>query len=277
MDILENIDYLINNSREVYRSIIVPLYQLKKEELILTLKKLETSLEKLAQDTISINRKTLIQYSIEINTSKMQLFHENFLILANNIKKQIFLEENKAEVKNQILSIKEAISHPQIYYDIEEKLKNEINIYIDFLESAKLQIKNKYIDISKEKKTKEELLKIIEAKNHVIKEQHKKINDYSWLEAKEKAKDSKISGLEEALLKKVKVTEERQILLKIHISKIESEINEIYRHIKNLNHDIKSLDNFNLEKEQISLELIRELKDELLATRYALSKKLNKE
>ncbi|MDD3975597.1 MAG: hypothetical protein PHN22_00320 [Candidatus ainarchaeum sp.] len=277
MDILENIDYLINNSREVYRSIIVPLYQLKKEELILTLKKLETSLEKLAQDTISINRKTLIQYSIEINTSKMQLFHEDFLILANNIKKQIFLEENKAEVKNQLLNIKEAISHPQTYYDIEEKLKNEINIYIDFLESAKLQIKNKYIDISKEKKTKEELLKIIEAKNHVIKEQHKKINDYSWLEAKEKAKDSKISGLEEALLKKVKVTEERQILLKIHVSKIESEINEIYRHIKNLNHDIKSLDNFNLEKEQISLELIRELKDELLATRYALSKKLNKE
>ena len=277
MDILENIDYLINNSREIYRSIIIPLYQLKKEELILTLKKLNKSLEKLAEDTISINRKTLIQYSIEINTSKMQLFHEDFLILSNNIKKQIFLEENKAEVKNQILNIKEAISHPQKYYDIEEKLKNEINLFIDFLESAKLQIKNKYIDISKEKKTKEELLKIIEAKNHVIKEQHKKINDYSWLEAKEKAKDSKISGLENELLKKIKVTEERQTLLKIHISKIESEVNEIYRHIKNLNHDIKSLDDCSLEKERVSLELIRELKDELLATRYALSKKINKE
>lgn len=277
MDILENIDYLINNSREIYRSIIIPLYQLKKEELILTLKKLNKSLEKLAEDTISINRKTLIQYSIEINTSKMQLFHEDFLILSNNIKKQIFLEENKAEVKNQILNIKEAISHPQKYYDIEEKLKNEINLFIDFLENAKLQIKNKYIDISKEKKTKEELLKIIEAKNHVIKEQHKKINDYSWLEAKEKAKDSKISGLENELLKKIKVTEERQTLLKIHISKIESEVNEIYRHIKNLNHDIKSLDDCSLEKERVSLELIRELKDELLATRYALSKKINKE
>jgi Zn-finger protein len=83
---------------------------------------------------------------------------------------------------------------------------------------------------------------------------------------------SKISNLEAELLSRTKATEQNQTLLKIHIVHLEQELANIYRNIKQLNNDITHLDNSQLEKEKISLELIKELKDELLTTRYALTK-----
>jgi len=46
----------------------------------------------------------------------------------------------------------------------------------------------------------------------------------------------------------------------------------MYKVIKKLTLDIDESEKANLEKEKLALELIKELKDELLSTRYALSK-----
>ncbi len=276
-NIIEQIDSLLFKARNIYRSISVPLYKQEKDMLVSTLKKLKEELEELAKEILDIEKTVVTQYSYELSPKKLDLFYQNLLIIANKLNKHIFLETNKTEIRHDLVNIKEAITRPQTFYDMEEELKNEINIFIDFLENAKLQIKHKYINIGAKKKSSEELLKILSQKDSKIIELNKKIYDFKWLEAKDKAKESLISNLENELLRKTKAAEQNSTLLKMHIIKVESELSEIYRNIKKLNSDISHLDNSYLEKEKISLELIKELKDELLATRYALSKISSKE
>jgi hypothetical protein len=184
----------------------------------------------------------------------------------------MFLEINKKEINHDLINIKEAITRPQIFYDIEEQLKNEITLFLSFLEEVKTKVKYKYVDISNQKKSIEELLRIIQDKEEDNKLLRKKVQDYKWLESKERAKESLITNIENELIKKIKINEKKSVLLNVHLLKVEKEITEMYKVIKKLTLDIDESEKANLEKEKLALELIKELKDELLSTRYALSK-----
>jgi hypothetical protein len=271
-NILEYIDQLLIKSREIYRLMPTPLYKLEKKELIDKLNEIKTKLESLSKEILELNKYTVIQYSSEINFSKMDLFYQNFLMISNNINSQIFLEVNKKEINHDLINIKEAITRPQIFYDIEEQLKNEITLFLSFLEEVKTKVKYKYVDISNQKKSIEELLRIIQDKEEDNKLLRKKVQDYKWLESKERAKESLITNIENELIKKIKINEKKSVLLNVHLLKVEKEITEMYKIIKKLTLDIDESEKANLEKEKLALELIKELKDELLSTRYALSK-----
>ncbi|MDD4049578.1 MAG: hypothetical protein PHX47_01065 [Candidatus ainarchaeum sp.] len=271
-NILEYIDQLLIKSREIYRLMPTPLYKLEKKELIDKLNEIKTKLESLSKEILELNKYTVIQYSSEINFSKMDLFYQNFLMISNNINSQIFLEVNKKEINHDLINIKEAITRPQIFYDIEEQLKNEITLFLSFLEEVKTKVKYKYVDISNQKKSIEELLRIIQDKEEDNKLLRKKVQDYKWLESKERAKESLITNIENELIKKIKINEKKSVLLNVHLLKVEKEITEMYKVIKKLTLDIDESEKANLEKEKLALELIKELKDELLSTRYALSK-----
>ncbi|NCP71893.1 hypothetical protein GW835_00665 [archaeon] len=271
-NILEYIDQLLIKSREIYRLMPTPLYKLEKKELIDKLNEIKTSLESLSKEILELNKYTVIQYSSEVNFSKMDLFYQNFLMISNNINSQMFLEINKKEINHDLINIKEAITRPQIFYDIEEQLKNEITLFLSFLEEVKTKVKYKYVDLSNQKKSIEELLRIIQDKEEDNKLLRKKVQDYKWLESKERAKESLITNLENELIKKIKINEKKSVLLNVHLLKVEKEITEMYKVIKKLTLDIDESEKANLEKEKLALELIKELKDELLSTRYALSK-----
>jgi len=271
-NILEYIDQLLIKSREIYRLMPTPLYKLEKKELIDKLNEIKTSLESLSKEILELNKYTVIQYSSEVNFSKMDLFYQNFLMISNNINSQMFLEINKKEINHDLINIKEAITRPQIFYDIEEQLKNEITLFLSFLEEVKTKVKYKYVDLSNQKKSIEELLRIIQDKEEDNKLLRKKVQDYKWLESKERAKESLITNIENELIKKIKINEKKSVLLNVHLLKVEKEITEMYKIIKKLTLDIDESEKANLEKEKLALELIKELKDELLSTRYALSK-----
>ncbi len=271
-NILEYLDEVLLKSREIYREMSTPLYKLEKKELIEKLNYLKENIDLLARKILEINKYTAIQYSSELIGSKMDLFYQNFLMISNKINSQIFLEINKKEINHELINIKEAITRPQIFYDLEEEIKNEINLFNSFVEDAKEKIKHKYLNILTQKKSIEELLRIISEKENSIRELTKKIQDYKWLSAKEKAKESLVTNLENELIKKIKINEKNSTLLNVHLIKVENEITEMYRVIKKLNNDVNEINRSNNEKEKIALELIKELKDELLSTRYALSK-----
>jgi len=271
-DVYTKIDLLLSKTRECYRIITNPLHTLEKIEIIRTLGALREALEKISKEIGEANRGMNLQYVSELNPKKLDLFHQNFLMLANKVNKHLFIELHKKEITNDLLNIKEAITRPQGYYDLEEEVKNELNIFIQFLEGAKKIIENKYVDIGAQKRSSEQLMTLVSQKDNKILNLNKQLEEYRWLEAKEKMVASKISNLESELISKTKVTEQNQTLLKIHIVHLEQELANIYRHIKQLNNDITNLDNSQLEKERIALELIKELKDELLTTRYALTK-----
>ncbi len=270
--ILEYLDEVLILSREVYRTIKEPLYKLQKKELTDTLTEIKNNLDFLSKKILELNKYTVIQYSSELNVSKMDLFYQNFLMISNKINSQIFLEINKKEINHELVNIKEAITRPQTFYDIEEQLKNELNLFINFVEETKTKVKYKYVDITNQKKSIEELLRITYDKEQQIKELTKKVSDFKWLEAKEKAKESLITNLEHDLIKKIKINEKNSVVLNIQLVKVENEISEMYRIIKRLGNDFTEIERSNLEKEKIALELIKELKDELLSSRYALAK-----
>lgn len=271
-NIIEYLDELLIKSREIYRTINIPLHKLEKKELIDKLTELKDKIDALAKNILELNKYTVIQYSLEVNSNKMDLFYQNFLMLSNKINTQLFLEINKKEINHELINIKEAITRPQTFYDLEELLKNEITLLISYLEEIKTKIKYKYVDINNQKKSIEELLRIIQDKEENIKELNKKVQDYKWLESKEKAKSSLITNLENELIKKIKINERNATMLNLHLVKVETEISEMYKVIKKLSTQIIEIENSNIEKEKIALELIKELKDELLSTRYALSK-----
>jgi hypothetical protein len=83
-------------------------------------------------------------YSSEIDSEKIKFFINDFLTIINKIKKQIFLEENTKQVDNDLLAIKSEITRPEIYFDIEKSLKNEINLLLDYLSRIKKSITHKY-------------------------------------------------------------------------------------------------------------------------------------
>lgn len=274
-DVQLKITELLNIAKESYNIISVPLHTQDKSEITKTLISLKESLEKLSKKIYEINKTTNLQYASDINPKKMDLFSQNFSAISNKVNEHLFLEIHKKEINNNLMNIKDAITRPQAYYDLEEEVKNELNIFILFLDISKKNMEHKYIDIGSQKKDNEQLMNLVSQKDNKILELNKKINEYRWLEAKEKAMMSKVSDLEAELLKKTKANEQNQTLLKLHIIQIEQELTNIYRHIKQLNNDISHLDNSHIEKEQIALELIKELKDELLTTRYALTKASN--
>ncbi|GEM_PF-1171071 len=274
-DVQIKITELLNIAKESYNIISIPLHTQDKTEVTKTLISLKESLENLSKKIYEINKTTNLQYASDINPKKMDLFSQNFSAISNKVNEHIFLELHKKEINNNLMNIKDAITRPQAYYDLEEEVKNELNIFILFLDISKKNMDHKYIDIGSQKKDNEQLMNLVSQKDNKILELNKKINEYRWLEAKEKAMMSKVSDLEAELLKKTKANEQNQTLLKLHIIQIEQELANIYRHIKQLNNDISHLDNSHIEKEQIALELIKELKDELLTTRYALTKASN--
>jgi hypothetical protein len=275
-NIIDDLEELIYLSREIYKSIKNPLYKLEKKELIETLTNLKTDLEVFTKKILNINKYTIIQYSSEINSNKLDLFYQDFLQITNKINTQIFLETNKKEIDHKLINIKEAITKPQTFYDIEEELKNEISLFINHIEESKTKIQHKYTNITTQKKSIEELLKIAYEKEEKIKELTKKVQDFKWLEAKEKAKESLISNLERELIKQIKINEKNSTIINMHLIKIENEITEMYRNIRKINLEVKEVEKSNFEKEKIALELIKELKDELLTTRYALLKTKDK-
>jgi len=59
----------------------------------------------------------------------------------------------------------------------------------------------------------------------------------------------------------------------LHIIHIEKSLDNLLRESKSLTQDINHLEAKNILKEQASLELIKELKKELLAAKYNLQKK----
>jgi len=271
-DVYVKLDELLNIARECYRIISVPLHTQDKIEVVKTLGILKESLEHLSKTIYETNKTTHLQYSSDINPKKMDLFNQNFSAISNKVNQHLFFAMNKKEQDNDLMNIKEAITRPQVYYDLEEEVKNELNIFILFLEQSKTTIEHKYVDIGSQRKDNEQLMNLVSQKDNKILELNKKVEEYRWLEAKEKAMISRVSDLESELLKKTKANEQNQTLLKLHIIQIEQELANIYNHIKQLNNDISHLDNSHMEKEQIALELIKELKDELLTTRYALTK-----
>lgn len=275
-NIIEDLEELIFLSREIYKVIKDPLYKLEKKELINTLTTLKKDLEFFTKKILDINKYTVIQYSSEINSNKLDLFYQDFLVITNKINTQIFLETNKKEIDHKLINIKEAITKPQTFYDLEQDLKNEINLFITYIEEAKTKITHKYTNITTQKKSIEELLKVAYEKEEKIKELTKKVQDFKWLEAKEKAKESLISNLERELIKQIKINEKNSTIINMHLIKIENEITEMYRNIKHINLEVKEIEKSNFEKEKIALELIKELKDELLTTRYALLKSKEK-
>ncbi len=272
-NIIEYLDEILVASREIYRLMSTPLYKLEKKKLIDNLSEIKTQTDSLARKILELNKYTAIQYSSELNVSKMDLFYQNFLMMSNKINSQIFLETNKKEINHDLVNLKEAITRPQIFYDLEELLKNELTLFIGFIEESKTKIKYKYVDMTNQKKSIEELLRIIQDKEENLKELRKKVQDFKWLEAKEKAKESLITNLENELIKRIKINEKNSVMLNVHLIKVETEITEMHRVIKKLTSDVIEVEKSNLEKEKIALELIKELKDELLSTRYALSKK----
>lgn len=272
-NIIEYLDEILVASREIYRLMPTPLYKLEKKELVDKLSEIKTQTDSLARKILELNKYTAIQYSSELNVSKMDLFYQNFLMMSNKINSQIFLENNKKEINHDLVNLKEAITRPQVFYDLEELLKNELTLFIGFIEESKTKIKYKYVDMTNQKKSIEELLRIIQDKEENLKELKKKVQDFKWLEAKEKAKESLITNLENELIKRIKINEKNSVMLNVHLIKVETEITEMYKVIKKLTSDVVEVEKSNLEKEKIALELIKELKDELLSTRYALSKK----
>lgn len=274
-EIIKQIGELESLARETYRLFAIPLHTQSSKEAIETLNKVKKNLDSLSMKILDINRATAFKFVRELDPAKLNTFNQNIIIHGNQVQKHIFLEINKKEdvPESDLVNIKEAITKPQVLFDIELSIKNEINLFIDFLERAKIEIEHRYVNLEQKKKSIDELLKLLEQKDSKIIELNEKMELYRWLDAKERNKESKISHLENELLRKTKAAEQNQTILKMHIAHLESEIHKLQIHIKQLTEDVSKLDAKYLEKEQISLMLIKELKDELLASKYALSKK----
>lgn len=271
-NILDLISEIELKSKSIYGYFDVPIYKQKPVDSLKTLHLLKENLEELTKSINSINSASLMTYSSEIDSEKIKFFINDFLTIINKIKKQIFLEENTKQVDNDLLAIKSEITRPEIYFDIEKSLKNEINLLLDYLSRIKKSITHKYSDISNQKRSVEELLKILDKKDEKIIELNKKIDELNWIEAKEKSKDIMISELEEEFLKEIKVSNQELTILKVHSIAIQKELDNLYNQVKQLNQDIMQVEAKNIQKEKIAMQLVKELKKELLASKYMINK-----
>lgn len=272
LNILDLISEIELKSKSIYGYFDIPIYKQKPVDSLKTLHLLKENLEDLTKSINSINSASLMTYSSEIDSEKIKFFINDFLTIINKIKKQIFLEENTKQVDNDLLAIKSEITRPEIYFDIEKSLKNEINLLLDYLSRIKKSITHKYSDISNQKRSVEELLKILDKKDEKIIELNKKIDELNWIEAKEKSKDIMISELEEEFLKEIKVSNQELTILKVHSIAIQKELDNLYNQVKQLNQDIMQVEAKNIQKEKIAMQLVKELKKELLASKYIINK-----
>ncbi len=271
--IKKDLDDLENHAREIYRTFMMPLYKQPKKELIETLTKITTLLENLAETITNKARKYNIQEAKEVNIKKLNIFSEDFHILSKKISREMYLEQNKKEVSSDLLTIKEEITKPERYFRIEEDTKNTLNIFFDYLLKTKEEVSYRFQNVNKQRKSVDELLKVLDKKDERIKELHEDVKRYELIDAQDKVKRSNLSELENDFLKKTKANEQDLTVLKLHVLQVEKELDSLYRNIRGLTNDIKHLEAKFIDKEKVSLELIKELKDELLSTRYLLSKK----
>ncbi len=271
--IIKDYDDFENHARETYRSFMYPLYKQPKKELLETLTKIKELLENLSETIMERSRKYNLQEAKECNLKKLQLFAEDFLVLSKKIAREIYLEKNKKEVESDVIIIKEEITRPERYFRIEEDTKNILNIFFDYVFKIKEDIKYKFQDVNKQRKSVDELLLVLNKKDEKIKELNDDLKKYEIIDAQDKVKRSRLSELENEFLKKTKANEQDLTVLKLHVIQVEKELDSLYRNIRNLTNDIKHLEAKFIEKEKVSLELIKELKDELLSTRYLLSKR----
>jgi chromosome segregation ATPase len=271
-NILDLISEIELKSKSIYGYFDIPIYKQKPVDCLKTLHLLKENLEELTKNINSINSLSLLNYSSEIDSEKIKFFINDFLTIINKVKKQIFLEENTKQVDNDLLNIKAEITRPEIYFDIEKNLKNEINLLLDYLARIKKNITLKYSNITNQKRSVDELLKLIDKKDDKIIELNKKIDELNWIEAKENSKDIMISELEEEFLKEIKNTNQEMTILKVHSIAIQRELDNLYNQVKQLNQDIMQLEAKNIQKEKIAMQLVKELKKELLASKYLLNK-----
>jgi hypothetical protein len=271
-NILDLISEIELKSKAIYGYFDIPIYKQKPVESLKTLHLLKESLEELTKKINSINSASLLTYSSEIDSEKIKFFINDFLTIINKIKKQIFLEENTKQVDNDLLNIKAEITRPEIYFDIEKNLKNEINLLLDYLARIKKNISIKYSNITNQKRSVDELLKLIDKKDEKIIELNKKIDELNWIEAKEQSKDIMISELEEEFLKEIKNSNQEVTVLKVHSIAIQRELDNLYNQVKQLNQDIMQLEAKSIQKEKVAMQLVKELKKELLASKYLLNK-----
>ncbi len=275
-DIKNELNDLKNLCKNITNCIQKPLHTLNKQEIIETLTNLEENINKFIDKQSNLNQGLILKYVIEINPAKLKEFQENFITLNKNIHNQLFIEQNKKEINHKLLNLKEAIVNPEIYFNLEEDIKYQTNLFNKYINDVLDKINKREQGFIIKQRTPEELQKIIDHKDEKIQELLSQMEKYKWLEAKEQTEKSKISFLEEELLKKTKLAEQSQTLITIHVAYLEKEIDNLMNQVKKLNNDIKMLDNSNLEKEEISLELIKELKDEILTTKHFM-KNLKKE
>jgi len=271
-NILDLISEIELKSKAIYGYFDIPIYKQKPVDSLKTLHLLKESLEELTKKINSINSASLLTYSSEIDSEKIKFFINDFLTIINKIKKQIFLEENTKQVDNDLLNIKAEITRPEIYFDIEKNLKNEINLLLDYLARIKKNISIKYSNITNQKRSVDELLKLIDKKDEKIIELNKKIDELNWIEAKEQSKDIMISELEEEFLKEIKNSNQEVTVLKVHSIAIQRELDNLYNQVKQLNQDIMQLEAKSIQKEKVAMQLVKELKKELLASKYLLNK-----
>lgn len=271
-NILDLISEIELKSKAIYSYFDIPIYKQKPVDSLKTLHLLKENLEELTKKINSINSASLLTYSSEIDSEKIKFFINDFLTIINKIKKQIFLEENTKQVDNDLLNIKAEITRPEIYFDIEKNLKNEINLLLDYLARIKKNISIKYSNITNQKRSVDELLKLIDKKDEKIIELNKKIDELNWIEAKEQSKDIMISELEEEFLKEIKNSNQEVTVLKVHSIAIQRELDNLYNQVKQLNQDIMQLEAKSIQKEKVAMQLVKELKKELLASKYLLNK-----
>jgi len=271
--IIEDIIDIKAHAEKVYNSFVYPLHKLGKTERAEFLKNLKDELENLSRILGSLLGYSAIQFSKEIDSEKIKLFQNDFSAFCGKIQQQIFLELHTKEVDNYLVNIKNEISLPETYFNLEQTIKNEINNLNLYLDSIRKQIEYKYVDMINKKRSVEELLALLDKKENQIIELNKKIDELRYIEAKEKSKSSRISSLEEDLLKSYKASEQDLTIFKLHVLQIEKTLENLTRDTKQLVYDINQLEAKTMLKEQNSLDLIKELKKELLANRYLLTKK----
>ncbi len=271
--VIDDIIDIKNHAEKVYNSFVYPLHKLGKNQRNEFLKVLKNDLENLSRILGSLLGYSAIQFSKEIESEKIKLFQNNFSTICGHIQQQIFFEEHTKEIESDLVNIKKEISMPEIYFNLEQTIKNEINNLILYLDHAKKQIDYKYIDLSNKKRSVEELLSILDKKETLIKELNQKIDDLKYVDAKEKSKETRIVNLEEDLIKSYKASEQDLTIFKLHVIQIERALEDLTRQTKQLISDINHLEAKTIVKEQNSLELIKELKKEVLANKYLLIKK----
>lgn len=271
--IIDEINEIKTHSEKIYNCFVYPTYKLGKTQRIEFLKILKNDLENLSRILGTLSGYATIQYSREIESDKIKLFQSKINTHSQNLQKQIFFEEHFKDIDNDLVNIKKEITLPEIYFNIEQTIKNELNNLILYLENIQKQINYRYTNIFNKKKSVDELLVLLDKKEETIKELNKKIEDLKYVDAKEKTKESRIISLEEELLKSYKISEQDLTIFKIQVIHIERALNEITKQTKQLTNDINRLESKTIVKEQMSLDLIRELKKENYANKYLLIKK----